>query len=465
MQKIFSGSIYSFSLLYSLGAAFFSLALNFEASAAVDWSQPPVACVEEIVPSAPNRACLDLTGVADPIKGFPGGLESGEERYWLTHKPALQYCRSKEVMRREAANPGSQSSAHLEVAWMRLFAVQNFQKKIDAVYEASRSYRIPPQVLTGALFQESIFAELGISEDGGNYSCGVGQINISEWCRWATRSGAKARADALWPRRGECSLLDPSLVKPFFDIAKTRLESIPEYKLSKVQFANITYQQVMRGFPQADEGVQRRRFQLVKSFINNCSDARDGIIAKAHELATIYNDYVPGAFKRRGTYQRGQAYQRRCNQKGEGGVYPLHLGWLLAVGVYNAGPRAIDSVAYYNGWTSEDLRDPGTLNGFSVVDMVKSLYWAGEYDRSSDRIAFTNLAGNQTSWIWYKPCVLQRHIARVVQHVTLSGAPMLVDTLEGANRCAKSKFDPVTGVLIQSAVPRERQNSSGRKGI
>jgi hypothetical protein len=442
------------------------LAFAVDARAVIDWSQPPVACVEEIVPSMPNRACLDLSGVTDPLKGFPGGLEAGEERYWLTHKPALQYCRAKEIMRRESANPGSQSSGQLEVAWMRLFAVQNFQKKIDAVYEASRTYKIPAQVLTGALFQESIFAELGIAEDGGNYSCGVGQINISEWCRWATRSGAKVRADLQWPRDGsECSLLAPSLVKPFFDIAKSRLERSPEYKLSKAHFANIAYQQVSPGFPQAEESVQRRRYLLVKTFVNNCSDAHDGILAKAHELATIYRGYVPAAFKKRGVYPRGQGFQRNCAQKSDARLFPLHLGWLLAVGVYNAGPRAIDSMAYYNGWSNADLRDPETLNGFSVVDMVKSLYWAGEYNHASDRISFTNLAGTQTSWIWYKPCVLQRHMARVVQHVTSPGVPMLVDTLEGVNRCAKSKFDPVTGVLIQSAVPRERQTSSGRKDI
>lgn len=431
------------------------------ACAAVDWSQPPVACVEEIVPALPNRNCLDLSKLADPLKGFPDGLPDDEAGYWKNHKPALYYCRAQEIFRRERANPGSQDQDRLETAWMRLVAVENSERKVAAVYEASRRYHVPAQILTGALYQESIFAALGIAEDGGNYSCGIGQINISEWCGWAAR---QRRLDPRWPRSvGDCGSVGPMTVKPFFDLAKERLRGEPEYKLAKRHFAGLKFETMAGRMEDADEATKRRRYDLVMAFVENCSDARDGIYAKAHELARLYRDFVPAGFKSRELYAADQKFRRQCADRGEERLYPLHLGWLMAVGVYNAGPRAIDSLAYYNGWSAGNLQTPATLDGFTAVDVVKSLYWAGAYDPESDKIAFATLGGAMTSWIWYKPCVLQRHLARVVQHVTLPGVPNLVDSLDRGQQCAKSRFDPVSGKVIQSAVPRARQMSSGRK--
>ena len=433
-------------------------------AAPIDWAQPPVACVEEVVPALPSRPCLDLSTVVDPNKDFPSNLSATDLQYWQLAKQSLLYCRSQEILKRETAHPGTFTPGKVEVSWMQVIATQNAPEKISAVYEASRVNKLPAQVLTGALYQESMFSELGIAEDGGNFSCGVGQVNIMEWCRWANNEGRTKKKMIGWPSRGQdCSVLDPSLVKPFYEIAKTKLNGQPEYTLNKTHFAGIAYKDVVGGFPSASSATQQLRFNLVQGFINNCQGAHDGIMAKAHELASLYRQFVPAGLKSVGYYPAGHKFQRKCQDEGYTGAYPLNLGWLLAVGAYNAGPRAVDSLAYYNDWSAADLKDPATFKNFSVIDMVEAFYWSGVYDKTTDKIDLVTVGGNPTSWQWMKTCVLQRHIARVTQWVTLPGITPIVDTLEGSYRCAKSVFDPATGELITSAVPPFRQTSSGRK--
>jgi hypothetical protein len=457
---------FNLQTLSGLGALLMALALiaSDAQAAAVNWAQPPVACVEDVVPSVPSKKCLDLSGVANPMGDLPSNLPPAEAQYWSLHRKQLLYCRGKEVVRRERANPGSQGAEALEDAWMMITAVKNYDTKVNALYEASRAYHVPVQVLAGAVMQESLFSELGISEDGGNYSCGVGQLNINEWCLWAASSEGRVKKGSRWPSNAsECSLVEPSLIRPFYEIAKTRLNGLPEYRLRDYHFENIKYGDVVDSFPSASYSTQKKRFDLVTSFIENCSDARGGIMAKAHELEILYNEFIPSGLKQHDVYKPGEKFERTCRQRGEESYYPLHLGWLLAVGTYNAGTRAVDALAYYNRWSAADMKYSALFDGFNVVDMVSSLYWSGRYSSVTDKIHFLKLDGEETSWNWFKPCVLQRHIARVVQHVTLPGTPKLVDTLEGQYHCAKSVFDPQTGALVRSGVPEFRQVSSGRK--
>lgn len=439
----------------------FSVAKAEELEAGIDWSQPPVACVEDVVPSVPARECPDLSRLERPIKEFPDGLSPEEEKYWRSHRSQLNYCRGREVSRRERSRPGGQTAGDLETAWMYELAAKNHERKVAAVYRASRAHRVPAAVLTGALTQESLFSELGIAEDGGNFSCGIGQLNVSEWCRWAATQ--KKRQNIPWPSDArECGLLSPGLMRRFYEIAKSRLQGEPEYKLAKPHFARIRYQDVAGHFPEASESLQRRRYELISTFIATCSDVDDGISAKAHELARLHGEIVPPGLKERERYSAGQRYRRQCRERGHEAYYPLNTGWLLAVGAYNAGVRAVDAMAYYNSWDNSDLRRAETFKNFTPVSLVKSIYWAGSYERATDRIVFRDLRGGKANWIWFKQCVLQRHIARVVQHVTLPESPRLVDSLEGEYRCAKSVFDPKTGELVRSAVPEFRQKSSGR---
>ncbi len=439
--------------------------LQDAAGSEVNWAQPPLGCVEEMVPNRADRPCLDLSGVANPVKDWPAGLPDAEYQYWYGKRRALNVCRSEEVLRREKAIPGSMPASHVELAWMSMEALKNQEVKVNAIYEGSRQTGIPLHVLMGAVYQESLFAELGLADDGGNFSCGVEQINLIGWCQWANQQSAADKEAMNWPQQkvscDNSTYVKLSLIKPIYEIAKTRLRGLPEYRLQKEHFANIPLESFVRKWPSASREMQNYRYRLIRSFINNCSDARKGILAKAHELSGIYKQFVSTALKNKDRYGSGQGFSRACRTRQTNNAYPLHTGWLLAVSAYNAGPRSIDAVAYYNNWDRSEMNDPRQVAELSPIDVVHSLYWGGRYNRRNDLIEFRGLNGKTRSWTWFKGCVAQRHIARVMQHVTLL-PEFFVDSLENGIPCGRSVFDQ-DGNLVKTAVPPFRQSSSGHR--
>lgn len=431
----------------------------------VNWAQPPLGCVEEMVPHRADRPCLDLSGVENPVKDWPANLSPEAKQYWFGQRRGLNICRSEEVLRREKARPGSMNPGHVELSWMAIDSLRNQEGKVQAIYDASAQTGIPLHVLTGAVYQESLFSELGIADDGGNFSCGVEQINISGWCQWVNKQSAADKQAMNWPQTNvncaDTNLIKLSLIKPIYEIAKTRLNGLPEYRLNKTHFANIPLSSFVGQWPSASSQVQNLRYQLIQSFVNNCSDGRKGILAKANELAGIYNQFISGALKNKDRYARGESFARQCRGTQTGNAYPLHAGWLLAVSAYNAGPRSVDALAHYNNWDKTEMNDPRLVSALTPNDIVTSLYWAGRYNSGNDLIEFNGLNGTLKNWTWFKGCVAQRHIARVMQHVTLL-PDFFVDSLENGIPCGRSQFDD-QGNLIKSAVPEFRQKSSGHK--
>jgi hypothetical protein len=221
---------------------------------------------------------------------------------------------------------------------------------------------------------------------------------------------------------------------------------------------------VVAQFPPASGTVQNQRYQLIRSFINTCQDPQTAIAAKADALANLYARYIPAGLKQKDQYAAGEKFQRSCQNNVYDRAYPLNSGWLLAVAAYNAGPKVVDALAYYNRWSAADLAVPKTFKDFTPADMIGSLYWSGRYNPETDKIDVVNVNGSTTGWLWFKECVVQRHVARVIQHVTQPGIPYFVDTLEGSYPCAKSIFDE-SGRLIQSKVPPHRQASAGQKPL
>jgi hypothetical protein len=434
----------------------------------VNWAQPPLGCVEEMVPHRADSAahpCPDLSRVENPTKDWPDTLSPGEKTYWYRQRRGINICRSEEVLRREKAQPGSQSAVNIELAWMAVDSLRHTDQKVQAIYDASRATGVPLHVLTGAVYQESLFSELGIADDGGNYSCGMEQINLIGWCEWMNKQSVADRKAMGWPQQpldcDDSNLIRLSFFKPLYQIAKTRLNGLPEYRLMPEHFQNIPLSSVVGQWPSASPQVQQLRYQLIMSYVNNCSDARKGILAKANELAGIYSQFVSSALKAKDRYAPGQRFNRACRETQAGNAYPLHTGWLMAVSAYNAGPRTFDAVAHYNQWTREDMNNPNVVASFTPNDVVTSLYWAGRYNPENDLIEFGGLSGGVKNWTWFKGCVAQRHIARVMQHVTLL-PEFFVDTLEGAYPCARSVFDS-SGQLVKTSVPPARQRSSGVK--
>lgn len=429
----------------------------------IDWAQPPISCVEKVIPHPPQGNCPDFSNVTDPLNDWPKDMPSSEIESWKLQKRPLSYCRNKELWERESKKPGSFTPGKVETAWMITTSAKNSDLKARAVYEASRKHKMPAHILAGALTQESLFSDLGVAEDGGNYSCGIGQTNILEWCSWANKQTTIKKQNMNWPSNISCGDLSLSLVKPFYDIAITKLGDLPNYRLNKSHFKDIEFDEVSDKFPQAPFDIQKKRFQAINSFINNCSNISEGIDAKANELKKLFSIFVPSGLRNREQYKNGEKLNLKCIDVGDETYYPLHTGWILAVGSYNAGPKAIDAFAHYHGLSKKDLQDSSKLTEIAPNELSKALYYSGKYNPSDDKIHFTNLNGKDSSWNWFKLCVLQRHVGRVIQHNIRPGVDNVVENMEAKYPCAKSTFDPNTGMLVKSGVPPERQKTSGQK--
>lgn len=439
----------------------------------VDWAQPPVGCVEEMVPHRASRPCPDFSQVAKPQSEWPA-MSAADKAYWWKERRGISICRAEEILRREQQQPGSQSSTQVELSWMTVDSLRDADKKVAAVYEAARLHGIPLQVLTGAIYQESMFSQLGISDDGGNFSCGMQQGNVIGWCNYMNKQSPELKKAMSWPEQpvkcfytaeelqkdpNPVKVVDTEFMRPAFEFAKARNRGAA-YRITKEHFAGITPAQLYAKWPAADEATNKLRFQVIKSFIHNCSDARIGVLQKANELKMVYDDQVADlAFAARDRYTGGQKFQRQCREDQVGDAYPLHIGWLMVVASYNGGPRAIDAAAAYEGWGLADLRDPVKTANYTPLDFIKGMYWGGKYNPSNDLIEYPWLKrpGVTRQWPFFKACVAQRHIARVMQHVTLT-PEYFSESLEGSWGCQRGTFPNGP-----SGTPAERQRSSGHK--
>jgi len=132
----------------------------------------------------------------------------------------------------------------------------------------------------------------------------------------------------------------------------------------------------------------------------------------------------------------------------------------LAVAVFNAGPDLVDAILWYRRLTPSNYNRPEVWESFSPTDLISALYAAGKYNSATDRLEYEDLVGRPRSITWYKACVAQRHIARVVQHVSLPGIT-LAKSFEAGAGCQQSVFDE-HGDLVMSSVPESRKILSGR---
>lgn len=429
-----------------------------------DWSQPPLDCIENAIAQAPRIACLDLTQVKDPLRDFPQNLTEETIKSWKTlFKRDLLICRSQEILRRESLNSGSMDPISVEVAWMRTQGILNTESKVDSIYQASAQYELPPQILLGALMQESMMADLGIAADGNNYSCGIAQLNVLEWCHWMESLSLDKQLQLGWPSslisewkthhsQAFCSspTLDPTYVLPFYKIALTRLKGLPSYKLQPKHFENISQNDIEHSLPDADFKTQSLRHQIIEHFTQNCSTHTLAIHAKAFELKMLFKSYVPKTLQNAQQYKSMGQWNKACRYPYPTLAYPAHTGWLLADAIYNAGSRVVGTLTHYLKLTPQSVTQSETWEEFSPQQLIDALYWGGRYNSKSNLIEFFNLEGQLLSMSWYKSCVVQRHIARVIQYVTEPNAQGvdLVKSLEGKEGCTK-------------VIPEARKYSSG----
>ncbi len=436
-----------------------TIALSLQATslvAATSWDNPAVLCPEEIL--VRGLPCPDLTRVENVYSDFPDETTKEEILDWRNNKAAdLKFCRNQEVLRREALKTGSFSPATLEQAWMIVDGGRKVQDKLAAIQAATLKYEIPPQVLIGAMKQESLMSSLGISPDGGNFSCGMSQLNIQEWCSGMNTLSNEEKAKYRWPSDINCDddALPTNIVKSFYDLAIKNLGARASYQLTSEDFKGISSEQVEGSFPSANNNLQSKRYQAISSFVNNCQDIALSVNFKAKTLRGLYDHFVPSKLKENEIYSAGKSYQRACKNTYATKYYPLHTGWLMAVAMYNAGPMQSKLVGYYYQAKSSELP------AMNPLDLIEALHWGGKYKVGTDNITFSDMdaAKSAGEWFkkdstltqsWFKSCIVQRHVARVIQHVTLPSESIAKSLdQEGCK---------------QSGVPAYRQTSSGIKG-
>lgn len=409
-------------------------------SAISGWDNPAVLCPEDVLPK--GVACLDLSQVTNPFTDYPADITDEEKKRWSNQFPKdLNLCRSQEVLRREDLRPGSFTPLQIELSWMIVEGGKNVSQKLTSAMTAAQRFQMPPHVLLGALIQESLFAPMGIAEDGGNFSCGLAQLNIQEWCESVSTLALDERQRLGWPAV-TCSQLNSKLLAPFYEIALTRLGHRPEYKLNSSDFLGIALPQVVSKWPEATSEIQNLRFKAVTSFIQSCQDIHLGITFKAQTLKNLFTRFVPAPLRNAETYSGGRSFPRSCQQSYSSKYYPLHTGWLMAVAMYNAGPQQPKLLEHYF------QINPQNYPSFSPLDLIEALHWGGKFREGTKRVYFEDMSGKTYSQSWYKSCVVQRHLARVIQNVTQPG-----------NVIARS----LEQVACSQSVPQYRQISSGIK--
>jgi hypothetical protein len=329
--------------------------------------------------------------------------------------------------------------------------------KIEEVYRATETQGIPPQILFGALMAESAFKNLGITADGGNYSCGIGQINVREWCFWANTLGNQARTEISWPTANvNCAeeFLPALTVKPFYDIAKKR---------GGDAYNDISFESVKTGVtnaaaPVVTDGtetppvitvtpeVAAARFMAASSFTRFCRETRSNIRAKAVALRKLFDEEVPAPLRSREFYGVGEGFKRHCIHS-SGNAYPLHTGWLMAVAMYNAGKKFLPRLASFYGMTKNSILTDAAWDGFDPEKLVEGLYGGGKYNLETKELNYYDLEGNPIEASWYKACIAQRHVANVVQFSSRPGVT-IVRSLERPGTCSQ-------------VTPNTRQATSG----
>lgn len=409
---------------------FFSLLLISNFSFA-GWDSPEVLCPEKIFPE--GHECPDFSRVKDPFTDFPGYMTAGEIRLWKFERSKdLKLCRYTEALNREEERPGTLTAIQKQIAWMIVEGGKNIPEKLSAIQKATDKYHMPPHVLMGAITQESLLASLGISPDGGNYSCGVAQLNIQEWCEGASRLSWQERQNMGWPQV-DCRNLPANIVAPFYAIAEKRLGNRPAYMIQSNDFRGISFSDV-------SSKMNETQFKAVSSFVNNCQNDNYSIQFKAQTINHLFVNFVPNALKFQSRYSGPTNFGSSCKIPFKSNYYPLHTGWLLAVAAYNAGPREVSLVEHY--FKVKNNQFPV----LSPTDLIEALFWGGQVKASNKKVYFVGQNGRLSSQSWYKSCVVQRHVSRVIEHVTKPGVT-LARSLE-KEACS-------------TKVPAYRLNSSG----
>ena len=307
--------------------------------------------------------------------------------------------------------------------------VPNRTAIIDKIYEAAKTYDMPPNILYGALAQESGLIDYGIIYDLGNYSCGMAQINISEWCQYV-HSLPKQRQDELgWPSTlTDCERrVKPRWLKKTYDqlvkkIKKPVTTSPVAATVTAPTIASSEQDDTEDPIDPSEFGTDSKLFenlihshqehsikdQAVLSFVKHCGHFEYAIPAKAEILRDIFDKTVPSFYKTHEVYKAKEGpADWKCKVPYQSTYYPFHTGWLIADGIYNLGEELVSLVARQVNENYENLKNPAQLL-FAIKD-------AGTLSPKTALLDFKTIDDNKKkSTSWFRTCVVDRHITNVV---------------------------------------------------
>lgn len=280
----------------------------------------------------------------------------------------------------------------------------HYQDKVATIYEAANEYDLSPIVLTGAILQESTGADLGLGRDFDNWTCGPSQFSVLAWCSWAKVQSPFVQRAIGWPADlvnafqaknpgvdicEENRFLAREQAKPFLEVGMKRMaatiHSDQEFMLQPeflVQPTSITYEEVADDFKNiaqshrlifaGDPKVDQLRFEITKSFSENCSNHKFAIRAMAHNLRQIYESLpveIQRAQKLPGIAGSNPLYSR-CRAQVQTTAYPLSVGWLISDAIYNAGPSLILGIKDYQATSNKSWDE------FTPDDLLSAIHYA-----------------------------------------------------------------------------------------
>jgi hypothetical protein len=348
---VFLGILLSFFSSYSFGD-----------SKQMDWSQPPALCPEEVIPGLENMKRVGEKYLANPLS-----LKSGDE---------------------------------FEDSYINVKAPEDISDKISTIYESANYYEMPVSVLLGSLAQESSFADDSLGRDGGNYACGIAQLNVVEWCLWG-RSLNEEQASALQfpksdmekydkenPHGDFCNsdYMDPKLVEPFMNILINKFKVSSPNQMPMENYKKLSFQSMKGNLSGKTEDIQKLQYDVSQSFFGHCAEHRVSIPALAYILNDLYKNYVPTELKSTERYSAGEHFYKSCKTEIKSNAYPFNTGWVLTDVMFNCGEKIVQDISKIKTQSWSDF-NPTILVGY-LKTLGLNHHISAVINRASDRAIF-----------------------------------------------------------------------------
>jgi hypothetical protein len=268
-----------------------------------------------------------------------------------------------------------------------LDANKDLEEKVDIIYDAANDRLMPPLFLLSVIMIENNFVNDGLSYDGGNYSCGLTQINAFEYCMWAQTLDPEEAQSIDWPvteisKVSSNDICSSDVVhKPVELMMREIRKSKSVSKMNRVDLqlvAKVPYEKIKANM-EGDEDLKFARYKAAVSFLKHCQDPKFAIPALAEVLLQLHND-LPSEIKNTSFYQPNEKPREGCRRSVTTPYYPISTSWLIAGAVFNAGDTIIPGLEKYKSkpWSEMQPNDLADLMHF--IPTTGELFSKEPYD-------------------------------------------------------------------------------------